>query len=341
VVLQDRRAGDTKATVYRHLEIHSHGLVDHRLFRGTNRRIGEEVDLEQHGETENLEPFWRHGEDMLMGRVVNRRGRDITLGVSEYHGIKDFLLDLNEALTIGAENARLTAKKRIVAPASSVTAPDRIDTRGMIDRGDGTFIQPANQAAFDAGEDVFVIDPLDEQLGKGDSSSPFRVLEYSFDAQALITHKRDLVEGALTRVGITPQWVGLNTGQTDGYAITGTALRFRLIPTTKAGHGKARPWDTTLPRVLALAAAIDALGEDDGGFGRDWADLDTLPTVERANPLPVDEVEEAQVDQTLITAGVASRRSRVKKRHPDWTDEQLNEELTAIQDDHPAPSIGV
>jgi hypothetical protein len=69
--------------------------------------------------------IWPHGLPMLMGRIVNKRGRNPRLGVSEYAGIKDFLLDLNEAVTIGAENVRLTAKKRVVLPPNSASSAGR------------------------------------------------------------------------------------------------------------------------------------------------------------------------------------------------------------------------
>lgn len=334
--------GRGRATVYRHLEIHADGAVEHVLFRGTRTRIGETVPLEDHAELEDLAAAlpgtgsaprrWAHGLPMLMGRVTNGRGlhRRLGLGLSDFDRISDILLDLNEAATIGAENARLTAKRRVVVPEGSLSG------RGteLRDRGDGIMV-PGPAAGFDAGEDVLVASNLDAELGRG-QDGPFKVLEYSFDASALITHKRDLVETSLTRVGLTPQYVGVVSDEGAGLALSGTALRLRLIPTTKAGRGKARPWDDALPHVLSLMARLDALRETDGGFGRAWTDPATPPSVERANPLPRDEVEEATVESTLVGAGVRSVRASVESQHPDWTDDQVDEEVDRIREDRPA-----
>lgn len=338
-VLDGPGAGDGRSRViYRHFEVHGPGLARHVLYRGTKGRLGEEVDLDRHPETEGLDPEWRHGLDMLMGRIVNRRGRRFDLGRSEYHGIRDYLLELNEALTIGGENMRLTAKKRAVVDESVMAPddqlPDSIERFQESPFGDGLRI-PVARARFRAGDDVLVASNLDRELGR-DSTGMFKILEYSYDAEALIAHKRDLVESALTRVGLTPQWVGVITGGADGYALTGTALRARLIPTDKAGRGKARPWDEALPKILSLAAQIDALPVEQGGFGRAWTAPADLPGVERANPLPTDEVEDAQVESTLLSAGGRSRETSVRRQHPEWSDDDVAAELERIAAEHPA-----
>lgn len=341
------KRGGRSTAVYRHFEIHVDGMVEHVLFRGTPAKIGTTVPLEEHPDLLELAAGltgtglegrrWVHGLPMLMGRITNGRriDRKLAAGVSDFRRIEDFLLDLNEAATIGAENARLTAKRRVVVPEESL----RPAAPTLTDRGDGILVPSATngRGQFDAGEDVLVVSKLDAELGSGVDGT-FKVLEYSFDAEALIAYKRDLVETALTRVGITPQYVGVITGQGDGLALSGTALRFRLIPTVKAGGGKARPWDDALPQIIALMARLDALPEADGGFGRPWADPTTPPSVERANPIPVDEVEEAGVDATYVGAGLRSRETSVRRQHPDWSDQQVTDELKRIKDEQPTSS---
>jgi len=269
---------------------------------------------------------------MLMGRITNGRriDRKLNLGVSEYRRITDQLLDLNEACTIAAENARLTAKRRVVVPESAIEA--RGSHTQLSDRGDGIMV-PVGGGTFDAGEDVFVASQLDAELGRG-TDGPFKVLEYSFDAAPLLAHKRDLVETALTRVGLTPQYVGV-ADEAPG-VLSGTAYRLKLIPTTKAGRGKGRPWDDSLPHIIGLMAQLDALAEDRGGFGRSWVDAFTPPAVERSTGLPHDDVEDAQVETTLVGAGVRSVETSVRAQHPDWDDAAVLEELARIRGDRPA-----
>lgn len=322
---------------FRHFEFHADGVVEHHVFRGTDQRLGAEVPLDAHPETEelmgNLDDLarWNHGLPMLMGRIINKRGRDPRLGVSEYNAIKDYLLELNEALTIGGENMRLTAKKRVVVSETALDARgDRRPTGDdLIDVGDGSFVRRDGTPQFNAGEDVIVSDALNEELGK-DGAGVFKVLEYSFDAAALIAHKRDLVETALTRLGITPQWVGIVAGDSAGLALTGTALRLRLIPTTKAGHGKGKEWDTHGPEILRRGALLDELPDVDGGFGTPWTNTIDPPGIERANPLPADELEDATIESTLVNAGVRSIETSIRAQHPEWEDDAVLAERDAI-----------
>ena len=348
-VLEGPGRGGGRRAVHRHLEIHVDGAVEHVLFRGTKQRIGETVPLDTHPETEELArtlgdgreqgAIWAHGLPMLMGRIVNKRGRRPSLGKSEFEAIKDQLLDLNEATTIGAENVRLTAKRRIVLPPnSSLLQQGGTDTTNYVDNGEGQLVPGPAPARALLGEDVILADPLDGELGR--DSSPFKVLEYSYDAEALISHKRDLVETALTRVGLTPQWVGVRVDG-DGFAASGTALRLRLIPTDKAGRGKARPWDRSLPRILSLMQQVDALPETEGGFGRDWVAADQAPGVKRANPIPADEVEEAQIESTLVTSGIRSVETSVRAQHPEWSDDDVDAEVERIKAERPSGGSGL
>lgn len=337
-----------RAAVYRHFEIHYEGAVEHVLFRGTRGKIGATVPLDSHPDLADLaltlagagdRQVWAHGLQMLMGRITNGRKRIRALGelgVSDFYVITDDLLDLNEAKSIAGENVRLTAKRRVVVPEDSVApAPPE-----LVDRGDGTFDRVPRAGRFDAGEDVLVVSKLDAELGRG-SDAPFKVLEYSFDAEPLLAHKRDLVESALTRTGLTPQSVGVSTGNGDGFAVSGTALRLRLIPETKAGRGKARPWDDELPVTLSRLAEVDALAVDAGGFGRSWVDAGGIPAVERSTSLPHDDVEDATVESTLVGAGVRSIETSVRAQHPDWTDKQVGDELDRIKADKAAaPGLG-
>jgi hypothetical protein len=347
--------------VFRHFEVHAQGRTLHVLFRGTRERLGREVPLEAHSETEELaqtlgpKQEWDHGLGFagnpnaagLVGRLINRRGRDPRLGRSEFARIRDYFLDLNEAMTIAAENARVAAKKRAVVPAEALNSSNsalddwRIPDRELVDNGEGQFVPrvPRPRNRYDAGEDVLVHDPLNSELGK-DGPAPYTVLEYTYDAEQLIHHKRDLVESALTRVGLTPQWVGVRV-EGDGYAASGTSLRLRLIPTDRAGRGKGRQIDTDVPRIVCLLAQVDELGEHEGGFGADWTVADELPGFARGRALPPDEVEEAGVEATLVGAGVRSIRTSVQRQHPEWDEEAVDVEVALIREDRKAaaPSL--
>jgi hypothetical protein len=293
---------------YKYVEIQTEGYVRNLLYKGTTQgQLGSAVPLSQRPETKDLEEEWDHQLGMLAGRVADKMGRDRRYAISTFVGIEDLLFSLNEATTIGHENARLTLKRRLAIPREALNASGK----------------------FDAGEDVLVMDdPLDEELGANKQTGKFAVLEYSFDAPALISYKNDLSSIILTRVGLARQLTDPNTN--EGTAASGTALRVRLIPTTMAAKGKARPFDDELPRVLMLAQQVDNLPKEKGGFGRSWNKAGEPPIVERSDPLPADETEETNRHAVAVSSEFESRETAIKTLHPDWTDKQVQDELDKI-----------
>lgn len=304
--------------VWRYVQIQATGVVRNLLYMGTPQQLGMPVDLESRPETATLEEEWHHNIGILAGRIPNKLGRDKRYGISDYRNVTDLLFSLNEGTTIGHENMRLTAKKRVIIPREALSE-------------DGT---------FDASEDVIVVDtPMDDQLGGANvnANGRFTVLEYSYDSQALIEAKLDMIATILNRVGIVAEMgAGGNTRGSGGAgggaaALSGTALRMRLIPTTLASNGKGRWWDDALPKIIMRCQQIDAMPVEEGGFGRPWHISDEPPTIERSEPLPSDETEETQRHVQAVGGEIESRRTAISDLHADWTDAQVQEELAQIQ----------
>ena len=324
--------GSDKNTVFRHIEIHGDGIIVNTLWKGRRDALGMQIDLSRHQETQNLAPEWDHGTPLQCGRVVNRWGRRKDVGQSIYHGVWTMLLELHEARTIGRENMRLTAKKRAIVPASAVRARSNQDVPGRpdyVDRGDGTFTVRPRPMEFDAGEDVFVHDPLDTDEDGG-GKGPFQVLEYSFEADQLIAHKTDLVQDICMRCDLVPQFIGSGD---FGAANSGTALRVRLLPTTNAAEGRGRAWDTDLPEITRRAQLLDNLTPALGGLGVAWTNAGGLPAVERSSALPEDPNELASRLATLKTADLISIEEAVREQHDDWDDGQVEAEVERIRAD--------
>lgn len=304
--------------VWRYVQIQATGVVRNLLYMGTPQQLGVAVALDSRPETSMLQDEWHHSIGILCGRVPNKIGRDRRYGLSDFRNVTELLFSLNEAATIGNENMRLTAKRRIVVPREALSE-------------DGT---------FDASEDVIVTDtPMDDQLGGANNTAGgrFAVLEYSYDSEALIEQKLDTEATILNRVGIVAQMgssggSGRSSGMGGGAAaLSGTALRMMFIPTTLAASGKARYWDDALPKILMRCQQIDAMPIEEGGFGRPWHLQDEPPTIERSQPLPTDETEETQRHVQAVGGEIESRRTAISDLHADWDDAQVQEELAQIQ----------
>lgn len=304
------------ATVYRHFEIHERGEAVNVLFKGKRGTLGQRVALSEFSETADLDEEWRHDLPvMLAGRIPNVEGVDPTLGVSDYFRIQDLLHGVNEALTIGKENARKTLKQRMIAPASAFDAEGNVKD-----------VEVWAAESFDNEE---------QDLSGESKGSPFRVMEYTFEAEKLLAWRRGLADDALGRIGIVPQFVGSGSPG-EGLAESGTALRVRLIPTTAAGEERGQYWDdqrTGLPGILEVLQLLDELPKDQGGLGVNWTDAKTAPAVERGSALPEDEVETIDRNAAAVAAEIRSRRLAVEEQHPDWSPEQVKEELAEIRRD--------
>jgi hypothetical protein len=306
---------DDCKSVWRYVELQVRGATRNLLYRAEDRNdgLGRQQELSRHYFTEDLEPEWNHGLDLLLAGYipnVSGAGKARILGRSDFHGVKDLLLELNEAASIGSENMKLTAKKRIVVPQKYLTA-------------DGE---------FPAGVDVILASEADDDPDKPDKG--LIQLEWSFDAGPLIEWIEHTEEKALTRARVAPQLVGRNT---EG-AQTGPAFRARLLDSLLAAGGKARPWDTGVPQLLRAAQMVDELPLERGGFGHGWAAAAEAPAAERASALPVDEGEEANRITTERGAEILSRRTGIEERHPDWSEDRVLDELKRIDEDAPAPA---
>lgn len=292
--------------LYRLFEIHGDGLVLNRLYQGTRDSLGTRIRLADRDETSDLSDDWQHGLPMLAGRVVNKLGRRPSLGVSDYHGIEDYLLALNETVTIGQENARMTLKKRVVVP------------QRFLDQ-DGN---------FPAGADVIVATETDADPDRAQQG--LAQIEWEFDAAAFIAYKQELEQTIVARVGLVPQMLGMGSATSDGQAVSGTALKLRFLPASLSAAGKARFWDDALPVILELAQRLDSLGVKDGGFGRDWTDASTPPSVERSPTLPEDEAEKATRHVALVAGELESQQTAIEALHTDWDEPRVLEELRRI-----------
>lgn len=308
--VQELPSVDESRARWRYVEVQTEGRTENRLYRSEEsavQNLGNAVPLTDHPQTADLDEGWDHGLSvMLAGRITNGPQRP-AFGRSDYEGIKDLLLALNEATSIGAENARLTAKKRIVID------PSYLDESG----------------AFPAGVDVLLRNKTDQN--PEDASAGLAQLEWSFDAGALILWTEYLADTALTRARVAPQLVGRNTEN----AQTGPALRARLIDTVLAAQGKGRAWDDGLPQALLAAQLVDQLPEEKGGFGHSWSAAGEPPAVERKSVLPEDEDAQVQRLATEVGSELLSRKSAIRTRHPEWDDDQVKAELDQIVSEQP------
>lgn len=298
---------------WRLVEIQERGHVRNLLYRAVGREqgIGQPQPLKAHPDTADLPESFDHGFDlMLAGRVLNRpaRGR---VGRSDYAGVRDLLFALNEASSIGVENARMTLKRRVVVPQ-----------RYLDENGN-----------FPAGAEVLIAPEVDTDPDK--PGERLVQVEWEFDATAWVTWDAALTDKILTRTRVAPQLVGRHTEQ----AQSAPALRARLIDSVLAAQGKARYWDDEVPKAMLALQLLDNLPEERGGFGRPWASPGEPPAVERRSIIPEDLDAEVARHAQAVAAEIESRETAIRALHPDWSDEQVADELDRIRSEIEPPQL--
>jgi hypothetical protein len=258
-------------------------------------KMGDEVPLTSNPYTEMVDPEWIHDLPILAGRVVNNVPRTRKIGKSDYDGVEDLLLDLDETHAIDGENYKLAGKKRAV-----------MDSKYR-----------ASAQANNLSEEILWVDTDEDEMDP--ENHPFQLLEYEYDGDDSIKRKEDLERIIITRVGLVRQFTDSGTGSSDGWAQSGAALRTRLIPSALAARGKAREWDFNLPQVVRLMQRVDNLSVGQGGFGRGWANDIGVPSVRRQAILPEDPADEATRHQTLVTNELESIVTAIEELHPEWS----------------------
>lgn len=288
-----------KQEVWRYVEIHVRGSVRRMLFRGrvSGDQLGEEMPLDAHVSTRGWDETWNHGLDILVDRIPNKLGKDFCMGISDYASIMDLLLALNELTTVGQENARLTAKQRAIIPQR--------------------FLNMAGN--FPRGSEILIATEVDQDPEK--IKAQVAMVEFEFDAAALIAYTENLTDRILTRARIAPQLVGRHT---EG-AQTGPALRARVLDSELATQGKGKPWDDRNPHILRKAAQVEKI------MGIPWSQVTKLPSFKRASALPEDPESLTRRLAVAVNAEMLSRKTAIGLSFPEWDPTRIDDEVAQIQ----------
>lgn len=292
--------------VVRLFEHYERGAIISELYRGTRTALGVEIPLDSFDQTAGTPPSVFTGFDQpLVAFIPNTLDADPERGYSDYCGLEDRFLSINRASTIGDTNTELAGKKRALL--------------------DSEYVQGGEGGAHLTGDEIFV---RHESGGDIDQRAPFELLEFSYDASQITTWLDHLIDSTLSFGGASPQLVGR---QLDGAAVSGTALRLKMIHSILESSGKGRFLDRGIRRLMRFAAVLDSRPTYEIGFGRNWAEADALPVVERQAALPRDDVEAASYLATLVSAESISVEERVAYLHPDWDKDQRDEEVARLQ----------
>lgn len=301
------------ATVWRHLERHERGAITHGLYQGDRDRLGVRVPLTEHpavagiaGSLGEQGDTIETGLDQITAAYVpnmgpNRRHRGSPLGRSDFQApIHDLFDALDTTWSSWMRDLKL-ARARLIVPSGYL-------------RSNG----PGEGASFDLDREIWqpLNIPPTESGAAGITLSQFaiRVEEHSRSAEGIV---RQAVQSA----GYSAQTFGLG----EGPAVTATEVTARERRSMITRDVKARYWAPAVADMLHAMLKLDRVL----GFSR--VATDERPHIQFGDSVSEDPKTTAETLSLLAQAEAASTETKVRILHPDWSDEQVQAEVTLIQ----------
>jgi hypothetical protein len=147
-------------------------------------------------------------------------------------------------------------------------------------------------------------------------------------AEAQIAWIDYLIDSSLLFMGYSKASYGRDEG---GSADSGKALKLRQARTLLKRAGKERMAREAIQTACAVAVAM---------LVRSPSIIDLKPKVEFGLGLPIDELEVAQEVATAMGAGAMSTKTAVRTLHPDWSEEEIDDEVALIEEAGEQDAIG-
>jgi hypothetical protein len=289
-------------------------VVLNAVFRGTESGLGQQVELSAFDYTRNLQPrielpFQELDVQYIPNIRPNRLWRATGHGVADIQGSETLLDAVDETFASWMRDVRL-AKARLIVPRDYL-------------RQDPDTSNP-NSATFDIDQEIYTsmeMEPTMNSDARSMMAAQFeiRYLEHRSTA-------RELIERVVSNAGYSPASLG-QPGDSAGMSRTGAALRVSEHKTVLTQRRKAAHWTPALSMFTRHLLLVDK-----EFFGSAIID-DVHPMVEMSDSVIDQPLELAQTALAMKSAESASTETRVRILHKDWSDAEIEAEVSRIHDE--------
>jgi len=309
---------DDDGKVWRHLEHHSPGRIEHGLYAGTRSKLGQRVPVTERTETAWLAPLLNNEasaiqtgvEGLTAAYVPNMRPNKLfrkkphlaSLGVSDFTDIVQLFDAIDEVWSSWMRDIRI-AKARIVVAKQYL-------------EGGSSF---GSGASFDYDREVY--EGMATLTAADGSPFGFHAHQFEIRVEQHAATVKDLRDQAMRSAGWTPG----SAGGSDAGLRTATEIKSDDRLSERTRDKKINYWKTLSPFFLT------------------WLQLDAevyggeKPTEEPEFRFPAeaqaDQESMARTNQLLYAAQSASIQTRVRMQHPEWDGETVNDEVKQIREE--------
>jgi hypothetical protein len=295
-------------------ERYASGEIVTETYEGVADGIGQKTD-EQIAGTDVNKPLAVHIPNILPNSATGSQD----FGKSDIYGVIPLLDALDEAYSSWLRDVRL-GKARLIVPKEYL----RIKRNPLEDN--------QNIWHFDKEDDLYVAMDVDT----ANTASPITLSQFNIRSNEHSALIDELLNRIISASGYSPQSFGL---EISGQSESGTALSLRLDQTQKTKAKKAAYWKSRLEYILSALLETDnaVFGQKHAGTAHSVFSA-LLPAEKAASSVSVEIKGDknyfigiADTLNQLNGAGAVSTYTKVQILHPDWDDEQINEEVGRIQ----------
>lgn len=296
------------STVYRLAETIEKGKITNELYKGSSDNLGNKCPLNSCEATKGLEKTVETAGVMtcvyIPNLLPNKLNRQSPCGRSDYQGQETLMDALDEVFSAWMVDIQI-ARGKIHVPSGYIKELANGKTKFNIDT-----------MAYEEMD----IDPT--AMTKPIEATQFAIRSDEFEKTCL-----NLLDRIITSAGYSPQSFGLNIA---GRAESGTALNVRERKSFATTSKKQAYWEDALKKLI-YAMCVIKQKELKGTFTCDLK-VNIAFSDGISNNLP----ETANAVKTLSDAKALSTDTKVRMVHPEWTDEQVQEEVERILNDEQA-----
>jgi A118 family predicted phage portal protein len=310
--------------VVRHLEMHERGTISHAVYQGDDDTLGQPVPLTDYPETRDIADSLDDAQSIDTGAsgltavyVPNMRPNRIwrntpgaaSLGRSDYSGIEP-LMDAYDMVESSLLRDIDLGKTRLVVPLEYF-------------RSNGA----GGGASVDLDQEIY--EPVNFVAEEGSATLQIQVVQPKIRVAEHIAALTDLKSTIVGGAGYSPHTFGMDSG---GTAVTATEIAAENRRSIITRDRKTRYYRPQLGNLYHTWLEVDLHVFDSGV-------TPVRPQIEWAAAVSADPVAQATELRELDTAGAISTYQKVLRQHPDWTKEQIDEEVALILTEKAPPPL--
>ncbi|WP_280389805.1 phage portal protein [Nocardia wallacei] len=314
VVAEDKRG------VWRHLEHHSPGAIEHRLYLGDKGMIGREMELDSlpamqwAADIVNEQSIVETGIDRLTAAYIPnvrpaRRWRNephlAPLGRSDFEGVEHLFDALDEVWSSWMRDIDI-AKGRLFV------AQELLEDQG-----------PGKGSTWDPEQQIFTPVPSDQSGSLNDNGAPQLVQAQQFKIR--VEEHSKTCEKILKEILRACGYSAGDFDDSDAAAMTATEVSARKDKSNATRNRKILYWQSETQKFARTALLLDGIVFKRGDYG-----LTADPEMKFPVRVDQDPVQLSTAINNLRTARAASTETLVRMFHPNWSNDEVKEEITRI-----------